>query len=128
MNLLVTGAAGFIGSRYVAALLAADTPDAPRITVLDKLTYAGTLDNLQLDHPRLEFVQGDIRDAELVDKLVGQADQVVHFAAESHVDRSILPASDFVLTNVVGTQVLLDAALRHGLSTFVHFSTDEVYG
>ncbi|NJP48761.1 dTDP-glucose 4,6-dehydratase [Streptomyces sp. SBST2-5] len=128
MNLLVTGAAGFIGSRYVAALLAADTPDAPRITVLDKLTYAGTLDNLQLDHPRLEFVQGDIRDAELVDKLVGQADQVVHFAAESHVDRSILTASDFVLTNVVGTQVLLDAALRHGLSTFVHVSTDEVYG
>ncbi|GAA0660058.1 dTDP-glucose 4,6-dehydratase [Streptomyces thermospinosisporus] len=128
MNLLVTGAAGFIGSRYVAALLAADTPDAPRITVLDKLTYAGTLDNLQLDHPRLEFVQGDIRDAELVDKLVGEADQVVHFAAESHVDRSILTASDFVLTNVVGTQVLLDAALRHGLSTFVHVSTDEVYG
>ncbi|MEV5427845.1 dTDP-glucose 4,6-dehydratase [Streptomyces sp. NPDC052701] len=131
MNLLVTGAAGFIGSRYVRMLLdsdAPDAPDAPRVTVLDKLTYAGTLDNLRLDHPRLEFVRGDIRDAELVDKLVAEADQVVHFAAESHVDRSILTASDFVLTNVVGTQTLLDAALRHGLTTFVHVSTDEVYG
>ncbi|MER5844066.1 dTDP-glucose 4,6-dehydratase [Streptomyces prasinus] len=131
MNLLVTGAAGFIGSRYVRTLLAADAPDAadaPRITVLDALTYAGTLDNLELDHPRLEFVHGDIRDADLVGKLTAGADQVVHFAAESHVDRSILTASDFVLTNVLGTQVLLDAALRHGVDTFVHVSTDEVYG
>jgi dTDP-glucose 4,6-dehydratase len=128
MNLLVTGAAGFIGSTYVRTLLASDAPDAPRISVLDKLTYAGTLDNLELDHPRLEFVQGDIRDAELVDKLMGDADQVVHFAAESHVDRSITGADDFVLTNVVGTQTLLDAALRRGVETFVHISTDEVYG
>ncbi|MGY0071478.1 dTDP-glucose 4,6-dehydratase [Streptomyces sp. QTS137] len=131
MNLLVTGAAGFIGSRYVRRLLAADAPDAadaPRITVLDALTYAGTLDNLEPDHPRLEFVHGDIRDADLVGKLTAEADQVVHFAAESHVDRSILTASDFVLTNVLGTQILLDAALRHGVDTFVHVSTDEVYG
>jgi dTDP-glucose 4,6-dehydratase len=128
MNLLVTGAAGFIGSRYVRTLLESDAPDAPRITVLDKLTYAGTLDNLELDHPRLEFAQGDIRDAELVDKLMSEADQVVHFAAESHVDRSILTADDFVLTNVVGTQTLLDAALRHRVEPFVHVSTDEVYG
>ncbi|MFF8102998.1 dTDP-glucose 4,6-dehydratase [Streptomyces sp. NPDC016640] len=128
MNLLVTGAAGFIGSHYVRTLLASDAPDAPRITVLDALTYAGTLDNLEPGHPRLEFVQGDIRDAGLVDKLTAEADQVVHFAAESHVDRSILTASDFVLTNVVGTQVLLDAALRHQVGTFVHVSTDEVYG
>ncbi|MEV5551312.1 dTDP-glucose 4,6-dehydratase [Streptomyces sp. NPDC052309] len=128
MNLLVTGAAGFIGSRYVRALLASDTPAAPQITVLDKLTYAGTLDNLELGHPRLEFVQGDIRDAELVDKLMAGADQVVHFAAESHVDRSIHTASDFVLTNVVGTQTLLDAALRYRVEPFVHVSTDEVYG
>ncbi|MEU5096443.1 dTDP-glucose 4,6-dehydratase [Streptomyces sp. NPDC020996] len=128
MNLLVTGAAGFIGSRYVRSLLDDDGPGAPRITVLDKLTYAGTLDNLDLDHPRLQFVQGDIRDAELVEKLMADADQVVHFAAESHVDRSITGAQDFVLTNVVGTQTLLDAALRHEVQTFVHISTDEVYG
>lgn len=128
MNLLVTGAAGFIGSAYVRTLLARETPDAPRITVLDKLTYAGTLDNLELGHPRLEFVHGDIRDAELVDKLMADADQVVHFAAESHVDRSITGADDFVLTNVVGTHTLLDAALRHGVGPFVHISTDEVYG
>ncbi|KOU61816.1 dTDP-glucose 4,6-dehydratase [Streptomyces sp. MMG1533] len=128
MNLLVTGAAGFIGSTYVRTLLADEASDAPRITVLDKLTYAGTLDNLELDHPRLEFVQGDIRDAELVDKLMADVGQVVHFAAESHVDRSITGADDFVLTNVVGTQTLLDAALRHGVAPFVHISTDEVYG
>ncbi|MFJ8276198.1 dTDP-glucose 4,6-dehydratase [Streptomyces griseoviridis] len=128
MNLLVTGAAGFIGSQYVRALLAAGGPDAPRITVLDKLTYAGNLDNLDLDDPRIEFVQGDIRDAELVDRLIADADEIVHFAAESHVDRSITGAGDFVLTNVVGTQTLLEAALRHGVGPFVHVSTDEVYG
>ncbi|MEV5884613.1 dTDP-glucose 4,6-dehydratase [Streptomyces sp. NPDC052020] len=128
MNLLVTGAAGFIGSHYVRALLASDAPGAPRITVLDKLTYAGTLDNLEPGHPRLHFVRGDIRDAALVDKLMAGADQVVHFAAESHVDRSLHTAADFVLTNVVGTQTLLDAALRHGVEPFVHVSTDEVYG
>jgi len=128
MNLLVTGAAGFIGSCYVRTLLASEASEALRVTVLDRLTYAGSLDNLDLDHPRLEFVQGDIRDAELVDKLMTDADQVVHFAAESHVDRSITGAGDFVLTNVVGTQTLLDAALRHRVEPFVHISTDEVYG
>ncbi|MQY34192.1 dTDP-glucose 4,6-dehydratase [Streptomyces sp. RB17] len=128
MNLLVTGAAGFIGSAYVRMLLADDAPDAPRITVLDRLTYAGTLTNLPESHPRLDFVQGDICDADLVDKLTADADQVVHFAAESHVDRSIEGAAEFVRTNVLGTQTLLDAALRHGTGPFVHISTDEVYG
>ncbi|MFE6287098.1 dTDP-glucose 4,6-dehydratase [Streptomyces sp. NPDC057877] len=128
MNLLVTGAAGFIGSAYVRTLLADDSPDAPRITVLDLLTYAGSRDNLPASHPRLDFVHGDICDAALVDKLMAEADQVVHFAAESHVDRSIDSAADFVRTNVLGTQTLLDAALRHGVGPFVHISTDEVYG
>jgi dTDP-glucose 4,6-dehydratase len=128
MHLLVTGAAGFIGSAYVRTLLAAPEHEATRITVLDKLTYAGSLDNLELGHPRLEFVHGDICDAALVDRLTARADQVVHFAAESHVDRSITGATDFVRTNVLGTQTLLDAALRHGVGPFVHVSTDEVYG
>lgn len=128
MHLLVTGAAGFIGSRYVRTLLASDAPGAPHVTVVDSLTYAGTLANLDVDHPRLRFVHGDIRDAGLIDKLMADTDQVVHFAAESHVDRSIDAAADFVLTNVVGTQTLLDAALRHGVGPFVHVSTDEVYG
>ncbi len=96
--------------------------------MLDKLTYAGTLGNLDLGHPRLEFVEGDVCDAGLVDKVMAGTDQVVHFAAESHVDRSIQAPADFVQTNVVGTHTLLDAALRHGVRTFVHVSTDEVYG
>ncbi|MGW0883550.1 dTDP-glucose 4,6-dehydratase [Streptomyces sp. NPDC002671] len=128
MNLLVTGAAGFIGSAYVRALLADDAPDAPRITVLDKLTYAGTLTNLPAGHARLDFVHGDITDAGLVDELMADAGQVVHFAAESHVDRSIEGAGEFVRTNVLGTQTLLDAAVRHGAGPFVDISTDEVYG
>lgn len=127
VHILVTGAAGFIGSTYVRTLLAADGA-GPDVTVLDKLTYAGSTGNLDLDDPRLRFVQGDIRDAELVGKLVAEADQVVHFAAESHVDRSISEASTFVTTNVLGTQTLLEAALRRGVGPFVHVSTDEVYG
>ncbi|MCW8096297.1 dTDP-glucose 4,6-dehydratase [Streptomyces tauricus] len=131
MRLLVTGAAGFIGSAYVRMLLAdgaARAAGVSRITVLDKLTYAGSLDNLDLGDPRLTFVRGDICDAPLVDRLVLEAGQVVHFAAESHVDRSIASADAFVRTNVTGTQILLDAALRHGVERFVHVSTDEVYG
>jgi dTDP-glucose 4,6-dehydratase len=133
MRILVTGAAGFIGSSYVRMLLGGRLPDAPTdvtVTVLDKLTYAGSRTNLDpvADDPRLTFVEGDILDVDLVDGLVGQADQVVHFAAESHVDRSIHGAADFVVTNVVGTQTLLDAARRHGTQRFVHVSTDEVYG
>ncbi len=132
MRYLVTGGAGFIGSHYVRSLLA--TPLAAgsvdEVVVLDKLTYAGVRENLDpvASDPRLTFVHGDILDASLVDGLVRDADVVVHFAAESHVDRSIDGATDFVMTNVVGTQVLLEAALRHEPARFVHVSTDEVYG
>ncbi|UYM06530.1 dTDP-glucose 4,6-dehydratase [Solicola gregarius] len=132
MRMLVTGGAGFIGSHYVRGVLddAWGGPQPERLVVLDKLTYAGTLTNLERvdDDPRLVFVHGDILDRELVDELVAAADVVVHFAAESHVDRSITGATDFVMTNVVGTQTLLDAALSNGVDTFVHVSTDEVYG
>jgi len=132
MKILVTGGAGFIGSHFVRTTLLGGYPDlaSADVTVLDKLTYAGNLANLDpiKDSPRLRFVEGDILDVKLVDELVSEADAVVHFAAESHVDRSILGASDFVMTNVVGTQTLLDAALRHKLGRFHHVSTDEVYG
>ncbi|MFI0951921.1 dTDP-glucose 4,6-dehydratase [Streptomyces sp. NPDC021086] len=98
------------------------------ITVLDLLTYAGNPANLPLDHPRLTLVKGDICDEELVAGLLPGHRDVVHFAAESHVDRSLLGPRAFVRTNVLGTQTLLDAALRAGVETFVHISTDEVYG
>jgi len=132
VRILVTGGAGFIGSNYVRSLLAPRWPafaDA-EVVVLDLLTYAGTLTNLTpvLDSPRLRFVRGDIRDAELVVESMRGVDVVVHFAAESHVDRSIAGAAEFVSTNVVGTQVLLQAALEAGVGRFVHVSTDEVYG
>ncbi|MEV0453924.1 dTDP-glucose 4,6-dehydratase [Catellatospora methionotrophica] len=126
MKLLITGGAGFIGSHYVRTRLAAPGP-GPHITVLDRLTYAGNRDNLAPD-PRLTFVEGDICDPLLVDDLMAGQDAVVHFAAESHVDRSITAAADFVRTNMLGTQILLDAAARHRTPRFVHVSTDEVYG
>lgn len=125
---LVTGGAGFIGSNFVRFVLDAE-PDAS-VTNLDLLTYAGvkaTVDELDRD-PRHSFVLGDIRDLELVDRLMADHDVVVHFAAESHVDRSILGPSVFLETNVVGTGVLLEAARRHGVRRFMHVSTDEVYG
>jgi dTDP-glucose 4,6-dehydratase len=132
MRVLVTGGAGFIGSHYVRSVLSgAWGLTAPKsVVVLDKLTYAGNLANLDpvRDDHRLRVVEGDILDRELVGRLMAEADAVVHFAAESHVDRSILGAADFVMTNVVGTQTLLDAALHQGVETFVHVSTDEVYG
>jgi dTDP-glucose 4,6-dehydratase len=132
VKVLVTGGAGFIGSHYVRGLLrgAWASTDVTRVTVLDKLTYSGNRANLDpvAGDPRLRLLVGDICDAALVDEAMAGHDLVVHFAAESHVDRSIAQASAFVTTNVLGTQVLLDAALRHRVGRFVHVSTDEVYG
>jgi dTDP-glucose 4,6-dehydratase len=132
VRVLVTGGAGFIGSNYVRATLAGryGSVAGARVTVLDKLTYPGNIENLSAhrDDPRLTVVRGDICDAALVGDLMPGHDAVVHFAAESHVDRSILGAAPFVTTNVLGTQLLLDAARAAGVGRFVHVSTDEVYG
>ncbi len=132
MRLLATGGAGFIGSHFVRSVLGgryAGLEDA-QLTVLDALTYSGNRENLAAvaSDSRLAFVEGDITDPRLVGDLVPGHDVVVHFAAESHVDRSILGATSFVTTNVLGTQVLLEAAHRHGVGRFLHVSTDEVYG
>ncbi|AOS65467.1 dTDP-glucose 4,6-dehydratase [Actinoalloteichus hymeniacidonis] len=132
MRVLVTGGAGFIGSHYVRQLVGGAYPafaDA-EVVVLDKLTYAGNRANLSsvADNPRLRFVHGDICDAALVAEVMTNTEVVVHFAAESHVDRSIAGGADFVLTNVLGTQILLQAAVNAGVGRFVHVSTDEVYG
>jgi dTDP-glucose 4,6-dehydratase len=127
-HLLVTGGAGFIGSAFVRGHLS-DYPD-DTVLVLDKVTYAGNLENLAAvaDHPRYRFVQGDIADAALVGDIMPGMDVVVNFAAETHVDRSILDASSFIDTDVKGTYVLLEAARRVGVSLFCQISTDEVYG
>jgi dTDP-glucose 4,6-dehydratase len=128
MRILITGGAGFIGSNFVSMV----TTEVPsnEITVLDKLTYSGNLANLQglINEQKINFVHGDILDASLVDDLIKSTDYVVHFAAESHVDRSIKNSFEFFQTNVLGTQVLLESALKHGIKKFIHVSTDEVYG
>jgi len=129
MKLLVTGGVGFIGSNFIRHIRQ-EHPDW-EITNLDKLTYAGNLENLKdiQDQPGYHFVKGDIADRKLVDKLLSQGfDVIVNFAAESHVDRSILDASPFIETNVKGTQVLLEGAKKHGIQRFIQVSTDEVYG
>src|SRR3954447_2759864 len=130
MKLLVTGGAGFIGSCFVRQTLA-ERPSY-EIVVLDKLTYAGNLENLApvTDNPRYRFVRGDICDAELVNQLFAaeRFDGVVHFAAESHVDRSILSPAPVFDTNLRGSFTLLEAARMHWPSRYVHVSTDEVYG
>lgn len=130
MRILVTGGAGFIGSHYVRTMLDGGYPgfEDARVTVLDRLTYAGNRENLPDAHPRLAFVAGDVLDRDLLRELVGGQDAVVHFAAETHVDRSIATAAEFVRTNVEGTQALLDACLAADVERVVHVSTDEVYG
>ncbi|MCR4278467.1 MAG: dTDP-glucose 4,6-dehydratase [bacterium] len=128
MKILVTGGAGFIGANFVSYTLRNHPED--RVTVLDKLTYAGRAESMARfkRDPRFRFVKGDICDHDIVDHLVRGSDAVVHFAAETHVDRSVTNASEFVRTNMLGTQNLLDACIRNGNTRFHHVSTDEVYG
>ena len=127
MKLFVTGGAGFIGSNYVHHVLATSDDE---VTVFDALTYAGNRDNLKdvWDDPRLSFVQGDICNRNEVREAMAGHDQVVHFAAESHVDRSIVDPDAFVRTNCDGTNVMCDVATKLGVERFLHISTDEVYG
>lgn len=128
MKLLVTGGAGFIGSNFIRYILK-KYPDY-KIVNLDLLTYAGNLENLKdvEKNKKYKFVRGDIADKELVNNLVKDVDAIVNFAAESHVDRSILDSADFIQTNIVGTHNLLEAAKENGLKRFHHISTDEVFG
>lgn len=127
-TLLITGGAGFIGSNFIRYVL--DNFQDCRIINLDKLTYAGNLDNLKdlENDPRYEFVHGDIRDKDLVQRIYERVDGVVHFAAETHVDRSIMDAGEFVLTDVFGSFVLFEAMRNADIEFFIHVSTDEVYG
>jgi len=128
MKLLVTGGAGFIGSNFIHYWLKNHPDDS--IANLDSLTYAGNLENLKdiENSANYKFIKGDICNRELVNGLVNDCDAIVHFAAESHVDRSIMDSTPFIMTNVLGTQVLLDAAVKAGNKRFHHISTDEVFG
>jgi len=128
MKLLITGGCGFIGSNFILSMLK-KYPDY-KIINLDKLTYAANPANLKSleNNPNYKFIKGDICDKKLVNKIIKDTDAIVHFAAESHVDRSILKADEFIKTNVLGTQVLLDAAVRNRNKRFHHISTDEVFG
>lgn len=128
MRYLITGAAGFIGSHFTRELVSGRFGAAASVTVLDRLTYAGNEENLDDIRADITFIKGDICDRALLDRIVPGHDVVVNFAAESHVDRSITSPHDFIMTNVVGVQVLFDACLAHGVSRIVHVGTDEVYG
>ena len=131
MRILVTGGAGFIGSHFIRLLAQHKTLEMESIVVLDKLTYAGTKENLAelLENKNIQFVHGDICDADTVDLIIAKVDCIVNFAAESHVDRSINNSSEFINTNVVGVQVLLDAIKKSKQNIrFLQVSTDEVYG
>ncbi|OGH06711.1 MAG: dTDP-glucose 4,6-dehydratase [Candidatus Levybacteria bacterium RBG_13_35_9] len=128
MKLLVTGGAGFIGSNFILYWIKNHPQD--QIVNLDKLTYAGNLENLKSveNNPNYSFVHGDICDGKKIEEVMRGVDYVVHFAAESHVDRSIIEPASFVMTNVIGTQILLDIALKNKVQKFHHISTDEVFG
>jgi len=128
MKLLVTGGAGFIGSNFIGYWLGKYPQD--KIVNLDKLTYAGHLSSTKdfANHKNYKFIKGDICDPKVVEKAVEGMDTVVHFAAESHVDRSVVGPQIFIKTNIIGTQVLLDAALKFKIKRFHHVSTDEVFG
>ena len=131
MRYFITGGAGFIGSNYVRGLLSGSWgSNVTSVTVFDAFTYAGNLGNLAeyVSDNRLTVIKGDIRQASDIDDALSGHDVVVHFAAESHVDRSIESSSVFVTTNVLGTQQMLEGAMRHNVKTFIHVSTDEVYG
>ena len=132
MNLLVTGGAGFLGSHFVRSSLADRLPglEGARVTVVDKLSYAGSFANLgAVAHDqRLDFIPGDVADAALADVVMRSHDAVVNFAAETSIDRSVLDPQPFLSSTVLGTQILLDAARRHGVPRFVQISSDAVYG
>ena len=130
MKILVTGGAGFIGSNFVEMFTQDAFPQISEIVVLDALTYAGSLENLDksMTDSRVSFIEGDICDFEAVQKATKGVDAILNFAAESHVDRSIDSAFEFVRTNILGVQNLLDVAKRNGLKRFLQVSTDEVYG
>ena len=129
MRILITGGAGFIGANYVNDLITHES-EWTEIVVLDALTYAGNIENLKfaLTDKRVKFIHGDIRNVDLLGEIMKKTHTVVHFAAESHVDRSIKDPNNFVSTNVLGTSVLLKSALENEISKFLHVSTDEVYG
>src|SRR5512134_3574079 len=128
MRLFITGGAGFIGSNFIRHILS--THPGYEIVNFDKLTYAGNLDNLRdvEGNADYSFIRGDICDHDAVEEAIAGADAVINFAAESHVDRSIESAADFIQTNVLGTQTVLDAARKARISRFVQISTDEVMG
>jgi dTDP-glucose 4,6-dehydratase len=129
MRILVTGGAGFIGSNYVRRIVDGSLKGVTEVVVLDKLTYAGTLKNLDsIPKDSFRFIQGDICDESLVSRLVAETDLVINFAAESHVDRSITDPGSFIETNVKGTHNLLEATRRAGEKRYLQISTDEVYG
>ena len=130
MRVLVTGGAGFIGSNFTRMALGGDFESITEVTVLDKLTYAGDRNSLRFadNNPGFKFIQGDICDPLVVRQALDGVDAILNFAAESHVDRSIENSTEFIRTNILGVQVLLDAALEVGVNRYLQVSTDEVYG